>query len=176
MWPGFDAGHMPNSYASPVIVLLYFIPELRASLLREQFNLRNFEKSNNDPNTPHQVGALSAELGFVFNQIDSLSNNALLAENNIDVGAFNPVNFLASFALLPEAAALALLDGSTTAVRLPRRIEAFYRFLIHHLNQEIEVETPTKNTPTKNMAIKNQHMYGSGGGGSGGGSGSSSSR
>ena len=41
--------------------------------------------------------------------------------------------------MLPEAAALALLDNSPSAVKLPRRIEALYRFLLHHLSTELTV-------------------------------------
>ena len=168
LWPGADSGHMANEYASPIILVLYFIPELRASLLREQYNLRNFERRPTAAGAPCSV--LCAELGFVFNQVDSLANYAGLSlEDNVDVGAFSPVNFLSNFAILPEAAALALLDGSSTAVKLPRRIEAFYRFLVHHLNQEIEINTPTVSTPTKNMSVK-----GGGGGGVGGGAPNSS--
>jgi PAB-dependent poly(A)-specific ribonuclease subunit 2 len=146
LWPGWDAGNnTPNSYASPVLVLMYFIPEIRASLLREQFEHRifsedcNIKKNSTNNFTQPKIGALSAELGFLFHQMDSLSNFSLTTPNK-DVGAWQPSNFFATFSLLPEAAALALLDSSSTAVKLPKRIEAFYRFLVLHLNQEMVPE------------------------------------
>jgi hypothetical protein len=143
MWPGWDAGNnTPNAYASPVLVLMYFVPELRASLLREQFQHRIFEddaKAVAGGVGAPKFGALSAELGFLFHQMDSLSNFSLTTPDK-DVGAFSPANFFATFSLLPEAAALALLDGSSTAVKKPRRIEAFYRFLVLHLDQEMVPE------------------------------------
>ena len=64
--------------------------------------------------------ALSAELGFLFHQIDQLSGHSY-TQAVPDVPAFSPSNFLATFSLLPEAAALALLDNSPSAVKLPRR-------------------------------------------------------
>ncbi len=38
---------------------------------------------------------------------------------------------------MPEASALALLDDSPAAVEFARRPEAFYRFLVHHLDKEL---------------------------------------
>jgi len=52
------------------------------------------------------------------------------------VGAFVPSNFLSALSALPEANALALLDGAPAAVEVARRPEAFYRFLLHHLDRE----------------------------------------
>ena len=149
LWNGWDAGNnIPNAYACAVLQVLYFVPEFRASLLREQFEHRNFE---NDIVTEANVknlslpkpGALSAELGFLFHQMDSLSTYAYTNEV-VDAQASVPANFLATFSLLPEAAALALLDNSTSAVKLPRRIEAVYRFLLHHLNNEMISQDSTK--------------------------------
>ena len=53
------------------------------------------------------------------------------------VGAFVPSNLLASFASMPEANAMALLDGNPAAVERARRPEAFFRFLLHHLHKEV---------------------------------------
>eukprot|EP00520_Triparma_pacifica_P017671 CAMPEP_0118652152 /NCGR_PEP_ID=MMETSP0785-20121206/11163_1 /TAXON_ID=91992 /ORGANISM="Bolidomonas pacifica, Strain CCMP 1866" /LENGTH=1394 /DNA_ID=CAMNT_0006544645 /DNA_START=18 /DNA_END=4199 /DNA_ORIENTATION=+ len=149
LWNGWDAGNnIPNAYACAVLQVLYFVPEFRASLLREQFEHRNFEndivtESNVKSLSLPKPGALSAELGFLFHQMDSLSYCAYTNEK-VDVEASVPANFLATFSLLPEAAALALLDNSTSSVRLPRRIEAVYRFLLHHLNNEIISKDSTK--------------------------------
>jgi hypothetical protein len=131
-----------------VLQVLYFVPEFRASLLREQFEHRNFEndivtESNVKSLSLPKPGALSAELGFLFHQMDSLSNFAY-TNDRIDCQASVPANFLATFSLLPEAAALNLLDNSTSAVKLPRRIEAVYRFLLHHLNNEVISKDSTK--------------------------------
>ena len=38
---------------------------------------------------------------------------------------------------MPEASALALLDDSPAATEIARRPEAFYRFLLHHLDREL---------------------------------------
>lgn len=83
---------------------------------------------------------LSAELGCVFHQIDSLSKFARSYPDEsmiAKVGAFVPGSLLASFASMPEAANLALLDGNPAAVERARRPEAFLRFLLHHLHKEI---------------------------------------
>ncbi len=53
------------------------------------------------------------------------------------VGTFVPSNFLSAFSTMPEASALALLDDSPAAVEFARRPEAFYRFLVHHLDKEL---------------------------------------
>lgn len=86
---------------------------------------------------------LSTELGFLFHQIESLSRYAIISPDgstNTKVGAFVPTNFLTSFATMPEAEALALLDGAPAAVEKARRPEAFLRFLLHHLNKEVSIK------------------------------------
>lgn len=86
---------------------------------------------------------LSTELGFLFHQIESLSQYAIISPDgstNTKVGAFVPTNFLTSFATMPEAEALALLDGAPAAVEKARRPEAFLRFLLHHLNKEVSIK------------------------------------
>ena len=86
------------------------------------------------------VPPLSAELGCVFHQIECLSKYARIYPDEsliAKVGAFVPANFLASFASMPEAHALALLDGNPAAVGRARRPEAFFRFLLIHLDKEL---------------------------------------
>lgn len=87
---------------------------------------------------------MSTELCFLFHQIDSISSHSMCysakAESSSDnpvVGAFVPTNFLSALSILPEAKALALLDGAPAACEVARRPEAFYRFLMHHLDKEI---------------------------------------
>lgn len=83
---------------------------------------------------------LSAELGCLFHQIDCLSKFARIYPDKstmAKVGALVPANLLASFASMPEADALALLDGNPAAVERARRPEAFFRFLLHHLHKEL---------------------------------------
>jgi PAB-dependent poly(A)-specific ribonuclease subunit 2 len=87
---------------------------------------------------------VSTELGFLFRQIECLSQYARIfpgESTNSKVGAFVPTNFLTSFAAMPEAEALALLDGAPAAVERARRPEAFLRFLLHHLNKEVSIST-----------------------------------
>ena len=57
------------------------------------------------------------------------------------VGTFVPTNFLSTLSTLPEAAALALLDGAAAACEVARRPEAFYRFLMHHLDREFDMNS-----------------------------------
>ena len=90
--------------------------------------------------------SLSSELGFLFHQIENLSTYATCYPKapgddanfcrNV-VSTFVPSNFLSTFSMMPEASALALLDGAPAAVEVARRPEAFYRFLLHHLDREL---------------------------------------
>lgn len=99
--------------------------------------------SNLNTATATAVPPLSAELGCVFHQIDSLSKYARIYPDEsvmTKVGAFVPANLLASFASMPEADALALLDGNPAAVERARRPEAFLRFLLHHLHKEVSAK------------------------------------
>ena len=69
LFPGWDC-NLPNEYANSVLLALFFIPEVRASCLREQFEERNFAQGV-EKGVPKE-GALSAELGFLFHQIDQV--------------------------------------------------------------------------------------------------------
>ncbi len=60
------------------------------------------------------------------------------------LGAFVPSNFLSLFMTMPEASALALLDGNPAATEVERRPEAFYRFLLHHLDKELNASSMIK--------------------------------
>ena len=107
--------------------MLYFIEEIRITALQ-------FQLSSSDLSIQAGV-SVTAELGLLFNFIESLSANGMIqpSENNQNirgqVKAFVPSNFISAFALLPEAKNLALIDGVAGAAELARRPEAFYRFL-----------------------------------------------
>ena len=145
LFPGWDyAPTMPNAFASPVLLLLYFQSEIRASVLSAQCNEKLFS-------TKGYERALSPELGFVFHQIESLASFGLLhpIRSNSDplrprIGAFFPSNFLTALGTMPEAEQLQILDGSPAAVDPPRRPEAFYRFLAYQLDKELSKNSGTK--------------------------------
>jgi len=85
---------------------------------------------------------LLAEMGFLFHQIASISSYAhsyptFPSGVRPVLSPFVPTNFLSTLSILSEVSALALLDSSPAAVELARRPEAFYRFLIHHLDKEL---------------------------------------
>ena len=133
IWPGWDyPSTMPSSHVPSVVMLMYFIPEIRSAMLATQFDSRLAQQGEKMP-------ALSVELGFLYHHIESISRSATTHPNRDTtphVGAFVPSNFLTAFTTMPEADALALLDNNPAAVDKARRPEAFYRFLLHHLDKE----------------------------------------
>ncbi|KAI2505270.1 exonuclease [Fragilaria crotonensis] len=125
---------MPNAHVPAVLVLLYFEPEVRTAMLERQFDKRLYTSK-----TVEQVPILSTELGFLYHYMESISHNAMIHpgdEVDPQIGVFTPVNFLAAFASMPEAANLALLDDNPAVAVTAQRPEAFYRFLLHHLDKE----------------------------------------
>ena len=143
--PGWDyAPTMPNSFASSVLLLLYFFPEIRSPVLGAQYNDKLFSS------TKAYERALSPELGFVFHQIESLATSGLVyparphSHSNARLGAWVPSNFLTALSAMPEAEQLQILDGSPAAVGLPRRPEAFYRFLAYQLDKELSKNSDLK--------------------------------
>ena len=135
IWPGWDyPPSMPNAHVPAVLVLLYFQPEVRTAMLERQFDKRLYSSK-----TVEQVPNLSTELGFLYHYMESISHNAMIHpgdEVDPQIGVFTPVNFLAAFASMPEATNLALLDDNPAVAVKPQRPEAFYRFLLHHLDKE----------------------------------------
>jgi len=142
LFPGWDYNSsMPNAWVSPVLLLFYFIPEVRAAVLTAQFNdqaigTKTYEK------------ALSPELGFLFHQVESLSRFGLLypivessntkeRKHKPKIGAWIPSNFLTFLSTMGEAEQMAVLDDSPAAVDHPRRPESFYRFLAYQLDKEL---------------------------------------
>jgi PAB-dependent poly(A)-specific ribonuclease subunit 2 len=145
LFPGWDySPTMPNAFASPVLLLLYFVPEVRTAVLGAQYHDKLLSSKAYDK-------AVGPELGFVFHQIECLSQYGLIypAKSNVDflkarVGAWVPSNFLTALSTMPEAEQLQILDGSPAAVDSPRRPEAFYRFLAYQLDKELSVSLNSK--------------------------------
>ena len=136
---------MPNAFASPVLLLLYFIPEVLSATLSAQYDDKLFSSSR------AYEKALSPELGFVFHHIESLCSYALIqkSKSKLDslvprIGAWHPSRFLTALASMPEAEQLQILDGSPAAVDHPRRPEAFYRFLSYQLDRELSKNSGIK--------------------------------
>jgi hypothetical protein len=149
LFPGCDyPPSMSNAYVAPVLILLHFIPEIRDAMLSSQ-KYGCVKKSSKSLNEPPM---LSAELGFLYHQMYMLSSHAMVqpkagSEHEVCrpiLGTFTPSNFLSAFVTMPEASALALLDNSAAAVEVARRPEAFYRFLLHHLDKELNGNTREK--------------------------------
>lgn len=126
--PGWDyPPTMPNAFIPPVLMLLYFIPEVKAAVM---------------PGIDKPSTRLLPELAALFHRIDGLSRYAMLfPEKAADsvlarVGAWAPTSFISYLSTMPEAEQLQILDGSPAAVDAPRRPEAFYRFLLYQLSKE----------------------------------------
>jgi PAB-dependent poly(A)-specific ribonuclease subunit 2 len=136
LFPGWDyAPSMPNSWVCPVLLLLYFVPEVRAAALLSQF------KRTDVRNKTYEI-ALTPELGFVFDQMESLSRYGLLYPTNRveyrpKIGVWVPSNFLTFVSTMPESEQLQVLDGSPAAIDRPRRPESFYRFLAYQFDKEL---------------------------------------
>ncbi|KAG7343374.1 exonuclease [Nitzschia inconspicua] len=148
--PGWDyEPSMPNSWVSPVLLLFYFIPEIRAAALASQVNDKSI-------GTKSYEKALVPELGFVFDQMENLSRNGLLYPSNRSpyrpkIGAWVPSNFLTFVSTMAEAEQLQVLDGSPAAVDRPRRPESFYRFLAYHLDKELSSSDFVKSRSLTNL-------------------------
>lgn len=84
---------------------------------------------------------MSTELGLLFHHVEALSRHALTFQGDglkSRVGAFVPSSLLTAFITMPEAEQLALLDDNPAVADKARRPEAFYRFLLYHLDKESE--------------------------------------
>ena len=100
--------------------------------------------------------AVTAELAYIFYQIEMLSSHALIypiVEDGPDEAqprAFGPSNLLTLLTTLPEANQLQILDNAVVPIETARRPEAFYRFLVHHLDGELSPDTSkgSRNLPS----------------------------
>ena len=130
LWVGWDYNpSWSNSWANPVLCLLYFVKEIRTNALELQLNY--------DGAIPGQSmkNSVISELGLLFNLIDELPINCLTHPDGT-VKPYVPSNFISSFTLLPEATNLALLDGVGES-NLSRKPEALYRFLVQYIDKEL---------------------------------------
>lgn len=134
--PGWDyPPTMPNAFIPPVLMLLYLIPEMKNNVAVEAAAERSYFQTAKER-------SILPELGFLFHRIDSLSRNAMLSPGSTGssslarVGAWAPSNFISCLKAMPEAEQLQILDGSPAAVDVPRRPEAFYRFLLYQIDKE----------------------------------------
>lgn len=133
LFNGWDfAASFANSFACSVITMLFHVEEVRNIAL--QLQLCSKELSI-EPGV-----SVSAELGLLFNLIESLVSNGMVqpSSEKSQVKAFVPANFISTFALLPEATNLALIDGVAGAAEIARRPEAFYRFLVQYIEKELD--------------------------------------
>ena len=133
LFNGWDfAASFANSFACSVITMLFHVDEVRN--IAVQLQLCSKELSI-EPGV-----SVTAELGLLFNLIESLVSNGMVqpSSEKSQVKAFVPANFISTFALLPEATNLALIDGVAGAAEIARRPEAFYRFLMQYMEKELE--------------------------------------
>eukprot|EP00977_Amphora_coffeiformis_P001902 scaffold362_cov176-Amphora_coffeaeformis.AAC.28 len=132
--PGWDyPPTMPNAFVPSVLMVLYCIPETRKAMLRAQTVDR--------VNLSWKDKTLTPEIGFLFHRINALSRFGLIYPSSIPgnsarLEAWAPMNFMSCLASTPEAEQLQILDGSPAAVDMPRRAEAFYRFLLYQIDKE----------------------------------------
>jgi len=87
---------------------------------------------------------LAPELGFLYHRIEDLARFACTfpvtqgeSTGIARLQAWAPSNFISCLTSMPEAEQLQILDGSPAAVDMPRRPEAFYRFLLYQLDKEL---------------------------------------
>jgi hypothetical protein len=136
--PGFDYSiSLPNAFVPPVVMLLYLIPEIKATImsstaLDDLSVLLSNEKK------------LLPEVQFLFDRVDSITRNAMIFPGSTRcssltrTGAWGPSNLISCLTTLPEAEQLQILDSSPSAVSPQRRPEAFYRFLLHQIDKEFD--------------------------------------
>lgn len=146
--PGYDHPiTMANSFASPVLLLLYFIPEFRTAALNSQYIGRpskSLTGTGSSISRDSDRQGLLTEIGYLFHRIESLSRYALLFPTREGittmkrVEAWCPTSLLSFLATMPEADRFQILDGSPAAVNSPRRPEAFFRFLMYQLGNEMD--------------------------------------
>lgn len=158
--PGWDyPPTMPNAFVPPILMLLYCIPETRMLMLRAQ----TAERANATWNDK----SLTPEIGFLFHRIDSLTRTGLIFPSSfpgktVRLEAWAPMNFMSSLASTPEAEQLQILDGSPAAADLPRRAEAFYRFLLYQIDKEVVRGKPMDSFGGIDFTSVNEFVSGTG--------------
>lgn len=135
MWVGWDYNlNWSNSWANPVLTLLYFMKEIRSNALQLQLHHNDAIPKQTIKSSRNLVSVIS-ELGLLFNLIEQLPVNCMI-NPDATVKPFVPSNFISAFTLLPEATNLALLDGVGES-DISRKPEALYRFLVQYLDKEL---------------------------------------
>lgn len=127
---GLENG-MPNCYANSVLQLLYHVPTVRAAALWEQYNTAAYACASTE-------GGLVCELGFLFSRIDTAKLSPPKGRSA------QGTNFLLGLKQVPECSALGLLeDGAVVStMSLPRRTEAFHRFILGRIHKELQRGRP----------------------------------
>jgi hypothetical protein len=135
MWVGWDYNlSWSNSWANPVLTLLYFMKEIRSNALELQLH-HSDAIPKQAIKSPRSLVSVISELGLLFNLIEQLPVNSMI-NPDATVKPFVASNFISAFTLLPEAANLALLDGVGES-DISRKPEALYRFLVQYLDKEL---------------------------------------
>jgi hypothetical protein len=135
IWSGWDYNlSWSNSFANPVLTLLYFMKEIRSNALQLQLHHDSAIPKQAAKSSTSIVSVIS-ELGLLFNLIEQLPVNCMIHPDGT-VKPFVASNFISAFTLLPEATNLALIDG-VGETHLSRKPEALYRFLVQYLDKEL---------------------------------------
>jgi PAB-dependent poly(A)-specific ribonuclease subunit 2 len=132
-----------HSYVNVSLQTMYFVPEIRAALVMHL-----------EPLLP--TSDLGEELGFLFHMLD------LVKVAPANVKSCQATNFLRAFRMVPEAAALGLLQAD---IALNQRIESYFRFLLTHLDKALTREVVKTKAGDKGGDSSNQSQGGSQGGG-----------
>lgn len=138
--PGWDyPPTMPNAFAPPILILLYFIPEV----YRTAWHTSIFDRQVNDK-------SILPELAILFHRIESISRYGIMYSTEsgslTHIGVWAPLSFLSCLSTMPEAEQLQVLDGSPEAIPTPRRTEAFFRFLLYQLDKEAARTSSSRKT------------------------------
>ena len=76
IWPGWDdyGGNMPNAYAAPLIVVLFFTPEVRNMVLKKQFDQELWKKYEHGKTRKNFLVLKHFALSHYFSSIVCLSS------------------------------------------------------------------------------------------------------
>ena len=118
---------LANCYVNPVLQILHFVPGLRASVLMGHACEREF--------------CLTCELAFLSHTLSQPPTRGGGSHSSASMKV-EPLNFLRTLRQVREAAALGLIEGGGNELEarldqsLPRRIQAFQRFILEQLHKE----------------------------------------
>eukprot|EP01038_Epipyxis_sp_PR26KG_P008947 gene8947-12064_t len=137
--------NFPSHYSNPLLQLLYSLPFIKNYALQSQ--LSSYQHVNNN--------TIWCELGFLFHMI-LLLEERVKNGNKIIPKFVRPVNFQNNFHLIPEAVTLGLglfedsnNSNNNNVNYYHTKIQTLCRFLLSHLQREIQLELKAQNaTPT----------------------------